>query len=61
MKVKVYNIYTNETENFQGEPEQVRQQLNSRFEFLKRYKNQTLQEDLERLSIQQALMINVEE
>jgi hypothetical protein len=61
MKVKVYNIYTNETENFQGEPEQVRRQLMSRYEFLKRYQNQTLQEDIERLSIQQALMVNVEE
>lgn len=60
MQVKVYNIYSDKTDVFQGEPEQVRNQLNARFDFLKRYQNQSLQDDLERLSMQQALMVDVE-
>jgi hypothetical protein len=60
MKIKVYNIYNNSTENFSGEPEQVRQQLNAAFPFLSRYKNASLQEDLTKLSQQQAYMIDIE-
>jgi len=61
MKVKILNAYTNETETFQGEPEQVRDQLNARYQFLQRYENNTLQEDLERLAMQQAFFVSVEE
>lgn len=60
MKVTIFDVYTNETETFQGEPEQVRNQLNARYQFLERYDNDTLQEDLERLAAQQALFVAVD-
>jgi hypothetical protein len=60
MKVTIFDAYTEETSTFQGEPDQVRNQLNARYQFLKRYENDTLQDDLERLSEQQALFLNIE-
>jgi hypothetical protein len=61
MKVKVFNIYSDATQTFSGEPEQVRAQLNASFPFLGRYKNTSLQEDLTKLSQQQAYMVDIEQ
>ena len=61
MKAIVYHIYSGDTDTYQGEPDQVRAQLNAAFPFLSHYNNSSLQEDLERLSQQQALMLSVEE
>jgi hypothetical protein len=61
MIVKIYNAYTNATETFNGQPEQVRAQLNARYSFLSRYQAQSLHEDLEKLSQQQALFVEASE
>jgi hypothetical protein len=61
MKVCVFNIYSDATQTFSGEPEQVRAQLNEAFPFLKRYNHASLQEDLVKLSQQQAYLVNVEQ
>ena len=61
MKISVYNVYSDKTETFQGEPEQLRNQLASAYPFLSKYKNDSLQQDLQKLSQQQALMLSVEE
>jgi hypothetical protein len=61
MKVSVYSVYSDFTNTFQGEPEQIRNQLNATYSFLKRYKGKSLQEDLAKLSQQQALMVSVED
>jgi hypothetical protein len=61
MKVTVHNIYSNETETFQGTSEQIRNQLNAAYNFLARYKNASLQEDLTKLSQQQAYFVNLED
>ena len=57
MKVTIYNCYSEETQTFQGSPEQLRNQLNAAFPFLKRYNGQSLQEDLSKISQQQAYMV----
>jgi hypothetical protein len=61
MKIEVYNCYSEKTETFSGEPEQVRNQLNERYDFLKRYEHGSLQQDLEKLSQQQSLFLEVTE
>ena len=61
MKVKVYNAYSDTTETFQGSPEQIRNQLNITYEFLGRYNHNSLQEDLSKLSQQQAFFVKVED
>ena len=61
MKVEIYNCYSEKTETFSGEADQVRNQLNERYDFLKRYGHGSLQQDLEKLSQQQALMLEVTE
>jgi hypothetical protein len=61
MRVIVENIYTDSKQTFSGEPTQIRNQLNAAFPFLKRYKNASLQEDLSKISQQQAFMVNVEQ
>ena len=60
MTLSVYNIYSGATNFFSGEPDQVRNQLLDTFPFLKRYANQSLQEDISKLSEQQAFMVKVE-
>jgi hypothetical protein len=59
MKISVYNIYTDTTENFIGEPEQVHAQLLMKYPFL-RTQNKTLKQDIEYLAMQQAFMVTVE-
>jgi len=61
MKVSIYNIYSEETKTFQGEPEQVRNQLNDTYGFLARYGSDSLQGDLQKLSQQQCFMVSVED
>ena len=61
MKVEVYSIYSGATQTFQGSDEQVRNQLNAAYPFLARYKNNSLQDDLSKLSQQQNLMVEVKE
>jgi hypothetical protein len=61
MKVSVYNIYSDSTEVFHGEPEQVRAQLNASYAFLARYGSQSLQDDLQQLSRAQAFIVSVED
>ena len=61
MKVTIYNAYSEETKTFSGEPEQVREQLNDTYSFLKRYSHDSLQQDLTKLSQQQVFMVNVEQ
>jgi hypothetical protein len=61
MVITVYNIYSEKTNTYTGEPEQVRSQLQSAYPFLARYENQSLQEDLQDLSRQQALMLSVKD
>jgi hypothetical protein len=60
MKITVFNIYTDETKTFSGEPSQVRNQLNAAYSFLGRYSHSSLQEDLTKLSQQQAYMVSLE-
>jgi hypothetical protein len=60
MKVTVFNVYTDETKTFSGEPEQVRSQLNATYNFLGRYNHDSLQQDLTKLSQQQVYMVSVE-
>jgi hypothetical protein len=59
MKISIHNIYTDETENFTGDPQQIHNQLKMRYPFL-RNKNNTLQQDVEYLAAQQAFMVNLE-
>jgi hypothetical protein len=61
MKVTVYHIYSEATDTYSGQPDQVRAQLNAAFLFLQKYKNDSLQKDLTKLSQQQSLMVNVED
>jgi hypothetical protein len=61
MKITVFNVYTDETKTFSGEPEQVRAQLNATYSFLGRYNHDSLQQDLTKLSQQQVFMVNVEQ
>jgi hypothetical protein len=61
MRVKVYHIYSGDTDTYSGSTEQIRNQLNAAFPFLKKYNGASLQDDLSKLSQQQALMLSVEE
>ena len=61
MKVIIYSIYSGDTDTYQGEPDQIRNQLTAAYPFLKRYNNMSLQQDLRKLSEQQALMVNLED
>ena len=60
LKVTVTRLYGGEIETFIGEPEEVRNQLLLAFSYLKRYHNETLQQDLDSLNKQQALIVSVE-
>lgn len=60
MKVSIFNAYTEKTETFSGDPEQVRQQLLARYDYLANKKHATLDEDLSYLARQQALFVDVE-
>jgi len=59
MTVKVTNLYSEQTETFQGEPEQVRSELRARFDWLLQYGYSTLQQELEKLSETQAFQVEV--
>ena len=62
MKVSVYNIYSKNTNTFQGEPDQIKNQLNDRYShILERYGCVTLQHILQKLSEQQSMMLEVTE
>ena len=61
MKVSVYHIYSGDTDTYTGEVDQLRNQLNAAFPFLKKYNGASLQDDLRKLSEQQALIVNVED
>ena len=61
MRVEVYDVYSEQTQAFSGEPEQVRQQLLAHYNFLKRYENASLTEDLAALSRQQAYFVEVKQ
>jgi hypothetical protein len=61
MVVKIFNIYSGSTDTFQGEAEQVRNQLNDTYGFLARYGSDSLQDDLSKLSQQQCFMVSVED
>lgn len=61
MKVTVHNVYSENTDTYTGEPDQIREQLLQKYYFLKRYNNASLSDDLRKLSQQQAYFIKVEE
>lgn len=59
MIVKVTNLYSDETQTFQGEPEQIRSELRARFEWLQNYGYATLQQELSKLGEAQAYQVQV--
>ena len=59
MTVKVTNIYSEETQTFKGEPEQIRSELRARYEWLQNYGYSTLQQELEKLGNAQAYNVEV--
>jgi hypothetical protein len=61
MTIKIYNVYSKNTNTFHGEPEQIKNQLTEAYGFLSRYGCQTLQDVLQQLSQQQSLMLEVTE
>jgi hypothetical protein len=61
MKVEVFNAYTQHTDTFIGQPEQVREQLRAKYPFLSRYSAQSLHDELSNLSRQQAFFVAVEQ
>jgi len=61
MKVTVENVYSETTKTFQGEPEQVTNQLLEAYPFLARYNAASFQDVVSKLSQQQAFMVKVEQ
>lgn len=61
MRVSIYNIYSDATEIFEGEPEDVRRQINAKYSYLANYGHKSLQEDIRKLGNTQALFVTVEE
>ena len=61
MIVSVKNLYSEQTETFKGEPEQIRSELRDRFDWLLRYGYSTLQQELEKLSETQAFQVEVQQ
>jgi hypothetical protein len=60
MKITIYHVYGGHSETFQGEPEDLRKQLNSRFSHLASYAHKSLEEDIAKLASAQAFIVNVE-
>jgi hypothetical protein len=60
MRVSVYNIYSDATEVFEGEPEDVRRQINAKYSHLSKYGHKSLLEDIRKLGNTQALFVTVE-
>jgi UDP-N-acetylmuramate-alanine ligase len=61
MIVKVTNLYSEHTDTFKGEPEQIRSEIRARFDWLQRYGCATLQQELEKLGQAQAYHVAVEQ
>ena len=61
MVVKVTNLYSEHTDTFKGEPEQIRSELRARYEWLQRYGYATLQQELEKLGQAQVYHVAVEQ
>ena len=59
MTVKVTNLYSEKTDTFTGEPEQIRSELRARYDWLQRYGYATLQQELEKLGQAQAYHVEV--
>jgi hypothetical protein len=59
MIVKVTNLYSEKTDTFAGEPEQIRSELRARYDWLQRYGYATLQQELEKLGQAQAYHVEV--
>jgi hypothetical protein len=59
MTVKVTNLYSEHSDTFQGEPEQIRSELRAKFDWLQRYGYATLQQELEKLGEAQAYQVEV--
>jgi hypothetical protein len=60
MRLTVYQIYSEETEVFEGEDEEVRKQINARFPYLANYGHTSLEEDIKKLGNTQAFFVKVE-
>jgi hypothetical protein len=61
MVVKVTNLYSEHTDTFKGEPEQIRSELRARYDWLQRYGYATLQQELSKLGEAQAYHVEVEQ
>jgi hypothetical protein len=60
MRIEVYNAYSEETQIFEGDDEEVRKQINASFSYLARYGHTSLEEDIKKLGNTQAFFVKVE-
>lgn len=61
MRVVVQHLYGGAIETFEGDTHQVKNQLRIRYPWLARYAGETLQQDVNHLNRQQAMLARLED